>query len=137
MRLLGISPIVGVFVALSAFGGEDTSFAEAILRHEMSNGTIDRKIAFCISINGQDVSEDFINRFRDLGLTVMHANTQCDQHIPFGWPQELEDGTFEVSYGYFIPECDDCVVQGHAMSATMRRVQDGWRVVAVRGTLFF
>ena len=133
MRLSTVSLLVGIFTSFSAIASNDDAFAEAVIKHELANGTMDRKSAFCISIDGHNVSETLIARFRDIGLRVMPSQTGCDQRIPFGQPKELKDGTFEVSYGFFTPECANCSPQGHALFATMSRDKDGWRVLAIRG----
>jgi len=133
MSLSAVGLLVGIFTSFSALASNEDAFVVAVIRHEVANRTIDGKSAFCISIDGHDVSEAVIASLRDIGLRVMPSQTGCDQRIPFGKPKALKDGTFEVSYGFFTSECANCSPQGHAMFATMRHDMNGWHVLTVRG----
>jgi hypothetical protein len=134
MRLSSISVlVVGVLASQSAISSEDTEYAEAIVRYELSTGAIAPKSTLCISIAGHDVPASFITHIQDTGLKISLSQTGCDRRIPFGQPQRRKDGTFEVSYGYFGPECANCPVQGRGANARMRQDKDGWHVIDVYG----
>ena len=131
MHLWSLGLLIGAFATQS--DSEETAFAEAIIRYELVTGAIARNSTLCVSIAGRDVPAIFISHLHDAEVRIMVSNAGCDRRIPFGQPKRLKDGTFEVSYGYFTPKCENCPTQGHAMSANLSHDQDGWHVIGVQG----
>lgn len=112
--------------------------AEALLRHIAATyPLVDSQTKVCITVGGQEISSAFKTRLNGTGLQIASCPAKgLETRIPIGDPQLQSDGSYQLSYGYFL-DCGEGCVQGKAMFALMRYDSDGWHVSRVQGSVSF
>ena len=114
----------------SAEPNETLAAAEALVRYAASSHPLlFEKSDVCISIDGEENLQPLLDRLKDIHLRIVSCGGKTIvTRLPISKPAPQPDGTFLVSYGYFI-DCENCATQGKAMSAVMSHDGAGWHVL--------
>lgn len=102
--------------------------AEALVRQlAVTYPLADDKFKVCITVGGQEISPSVKKRLSGIDLQIVSCESKgLITHIPIATPKLESDGTYLVSYGYFLG-----VGAGKHMFAFMSHDSDGWHVLRV------
>ena len=136
MRVL--APALGLLLLAATSRAEeprDSTLAasEVLLRYIAISNPSDDKL--CITIDGLEIPPALLQRLEGTGLRIASCTQGWTMRIPIGKPAIQADGTYLMSYGYYMA-CEGCV-QGKAMFAFLRKDAAGWSVLRIQGGVNF